>query len=298
MKLSLGPLLYYWPRAEVVAFYEQIARSAVATVYLGEIVCSRRHELRRADWMDLAKDLAAAGKEVVLSTPVLIESESDLKAMRRVADNGAYTVEANDMGAVRLLAGKGPFVAGPHLNVYNPHTLALLAGLGARRWVAPVETTRELLAEMTGALPEGMETEVFAYGRLPLAHSARCFTARRNNLPKDDCRFTCMEHPDGLALRTRENAPFIVLNGVQTQSALVHALGAEVDAAEGLGVRMLRISPQSRHTLQVIRIFEARMERAVSAGEAMSALAELAPAALCNGYWYGKAGHDRVEAAT
>lgn len=298
MKLSLGPLLYYWPRAAVLAFYEQVAHSAVATVYLGEIVCSRRHELRRADWLDLARDLAAAGKEVVLSTPVLIESESDLKAMRRVVENGAFSVEANDMGAVRLLSGRGRFIAGPHLNVYNPHTLGLLAELGAERWVAPVEMTRAMLADMLKAAPPGVEAEIFGYGRLPLAHSARCFTARRNNLPKDDCRFTCMEHPDGLVLDTREGEPFIVLNGVQTQSALVHSLCTEVDVAEQLGVGVLRISPQSSHTLQVIRLFEARMEGIISSREAAAGLDELAPAPVCNGYWYGKPGRSRVESTT
>jgi len=296
MKLSLGPLLYYWPRAAVLTFYEQIALSAVSTVYLGEIVCSRRHELRRTDWLDLARDLAAAGKEVVLSTPVLIESESDLKAMRRVVDNGSCAVEANDMGAVRLLSGKGRFIAGPHLNVYNPHTLAFLAGLGAQRWVAPVEMTRDMLADMVKAAPAEMETEVFGYGRLPLAHSARCFTARRNNLPKDDCRFTCMEHPDGLALDTREGEPFIALNGVQTQSALVHTLCTELNAVEQMGVGVVRISPQSKFTLQVIKLFAARMEGVVSPAEAATELEGLAPAPLCNGYWYGKPGHDLIEA--
>jgi collagenase-like PrtC family protease len=47
-----------------------------------------------------------------------------------------------------------------------------------------------------------METELFGYGRLPLAFSARCFTARHYNLQKDDCQFRCLDHPDGLVWRS------------------------------------------------------------------------------------------------
>jgi collagenase-like PrtC family protease len=68
-----------------------------------------------------------------------------------------------------------------------------------------------------------------------------------------------------------------------------------VDRARQLGVEVLRISPQSKNTLQVIKVFEARMEHVLSAREAATALEELAPASLCNGYWYGKPGHDRIE---
>ena len=290
MKLALGPLLYYWPRATVLAFYERAAQSAVDTVYLGEVVCTRRHELRLADWIDLGRALASAGKEVVLSTPVLIESESDLKMVRRVAANGSFTVEANDMGAVHVLSGAGPFVAGPHLNVYNPHTLALLHEAGACRWVAPIETTRTMLAELRAGSPGDMETEIFGYGRLPLAHSARCFTARRNNLPKDDCRFSCLQHPDGLPLETREGEDFIVLNGVQTQSASVHSLCEELEDLSQMKVNAVRISPQSAHTMEIVALFKERLAGTLTRNEAHETLASLAPAALCNGYWHGKPG--------
>ena len=46
MKITLGPLQYYWPRNSVFAFYEAMADTAVDEIYLGETVCSRRHELR------------------------------------------------------------------------------------------------------------------------------------------------------------------------------------------------------------------------------------------------------------
>jgi O2-independent ubiquinone biosynthesis protein UbiV len=288
MKLSLGPLLYYWPRARVLEFYREIARSPVDIVYLGDTVCSRRHELRLPDWIELADMLAAAGKEVVLSTQALIESESDLKTVRKIAANGRFLVEANDMGAVRLLEYRGPFVAGPSLNVYNPQTLAFLAGLGAHRWVAPVELPHGALIELQHRRPDGVDTEMLVYGRLPLAHSARCFTARRYNLQKDDCAFRCIEHADGLALATREGRPFLVLNGTQTQSAAVLGLIAELPAMAAAGIDVARISPQSAHTADIIALYRDELRRPGSA--AADRLEALAPGALCNGYWYGAPG--------
>jgi collagenase-like PrtC family protease len=223
-RLSLGPLLYYWPQDKVERFYESVSSSVFDVVYLGEVVCSRRHELRLADWIALGRMLREAGKEVVLSTQALLESESDLKTLRRIADNGEFAVETNDLGAVGLVAGKGPFVAGPHLNIYNVATLEWINRLGATRWVMPVEISRDALAVVQRGRPAGVETEVFACGRLPLAFSARCFTARHRNLPKDDCRFSCIDYPDGLELKTREGKSFLALNGIQTQSAQIYNL--------------------------------------------------------------------------
>ena len=235
MKIALGPLLYYWQRDTVLSFYETVARSAADIVYLGETVCSRRHELRLADWLQIAARLQEAGKQVVLSTQVLIESGADVTVLHKIAANGAFTVEANDMGAVHCLNGKVPFVAGPHLNIYNVPTLQWMAGLGATRWVMPLEMSQSDLALMQQGRPDGLQTEVFAYGRMPLAFSARCFTARHRNLPKDDCQFACMAHPDGLMMRTRENEGFLVLNGTQTQSARVYNLLPELAAMQSLG---------------------------------------------------------------
>lgn len=297
MKLALGPLLYYWPRSEVFDFYDAIGASAADAVYLGEVVCSRRHELRLPDWLALARALRSAGKEVALSTQALIESESDLKTVRRIAGNGEFPVEANDMGAVNLLAGGAPFVAGPHLNIYNPAALDFFAELGVSRWVPPVEMSRAMLEGVLREARAAPETEVFAYGRLPLAFSARCFTARRYNLQKDACEFRCLEHPEGLPVGTREGRPFLVLNGVQTQSAGVLSLLPHLTELQRLGVGAVRVSPQRRGTLEVLRLFRECLEDATRAGAASASLQALMPGASCDGYWHGRPGFQAVAGA-
>ena len=241
-------------------------------------MCSRRHELRLEDWLDLADELAAAGKEVVMSTLALIESEADLKQLRRLVENGRHPVEANEMGAVRLLAGRAGFVAGATLNVFNTHTLDLLHRLGATRWVAPAEMSAALLQPLLDARPAQMEAEVLVYGRLPLAQSARCFTARHFNLQKDACEFRCLDYPDGLALNTREGQAFLTLNGVQTQSAQVLSLVGELADMARRGVDVVRISPQAQHNEDIIEVFRAVLDGRLDASSATQRLRPWLPA--------------------
>ena len=290
MKITLGPLQYYWPRNSVLAFYEAMADTAVDEIYLGETVCSRRHELRLSDWLGLARHLQGKGKQVVMSSQVLLESGSDVAWLHKLAANGEFTVEANDMGAVHCLAGKQPFVAGPHLNLYNPQAVQWMAQLGASRWVMPLEMRHQDLAVVQAARPEGLQTEVFAYGRLPLAYSARCFTARHYNLPKDDCRFSCMEHPDGLPMRTREKEGFLVLNGTQTQSARVYNLLEELPQMQAMGVDLVRLSPQPQHMEQVIALFDEVRRQPANAAHAQNRILPLMPDWPCNGFWHGRPG--------
>ncbi|THF64050.1 U32 family peptidase [Pseudothauera nasutitermitis] len=298
MKLALGPLLYYWPRQATLDFYANVADSAADIVYLGETVCSRRHELRLDDWLEVAGMLAAAGKEVLLSTQALIESESDLKTLRRIVAQRDFGVEANDMGAVRLLAeaGRQDWVAGPTLNVFNPITLELLRESGARRWVMAPEMSGEALGALQAGLPQALETEVFAWGRLPLAHSARCFTARHFNLQKDTCEFRCLGMSEGILLRTREGEPFLTLNGVQTQSARVYNLLGDLPAVRERA-QVLRISPQGEHTAAVVDTFRAALDGRIDPAGALAASAQWMNEAPCNGFWHGRPGVEQYVAA-
>jgi len=289
-KLSLGPVPYFWSRETLLTFYERIAFSPVDIVYLGETVCSKRRALKHSDWLELATKLQAAGKDVVLSGLTLIEAGSELASLKRLCREQDLLIEANDMAAVQLLAGNRPFVTGPAINIYNTRTLSVLAGLGLRRWVLPVELSRDTLADLQADRPAGVETEVLVFGRLPLAYSARCFTARAHNLPKDDCQFRCLDYPDGLLLSTREDESFLILNGIQTQSARTLNLVSELDDLRQLGVDVLRISPQSLHTDRIIQRFHDCLRGDCSTATAAAELAGCMPVGPCDGYWFGGAG--------
>lgn len=291
MKLSLGPLQYFWPRERTLAFYREAAGWPLDIVYLGETVCSKRRELSTRDWIALAAELAESGKQAVLSSLALIEAESELGVLLRLVGEGRCWIEANDLSAVQMCrTHRVPFVAGPSLNVYNHRALAMLVEDGLRRWVPGVEQGRALLRDLRDAMLAGggsmPELEVIAFGRLPLAWSARCFTARALDLAKDQCGFRCIDYPDGLPLATREGRPFLRINGIQIQGEEVTDLGPEMPALRELGVDVLRLYPQAEGMAEAVAHFN---------------LARRSPqppprVAARNGYWHGEPGMRPVEA--
>ena len=285
MKLSLGPLQYFWPREHTLAFYREAADWPLDIIYLGETVCSKRRELRTVDWLELAGELSAAGKQVVLSSLALIEAESELGALQRLVDHGDCWIEANDLSAVQLCRERGaPFVAGPTLNVYNHHALAMLMEDGLRRWVPGVEQGHTLLRELREAMQaeqrEMPELEVIAFGRLPLAFSARCFTARALDVAKDQCGFRCIDYPDGMPLATREGRPFLRINGIQIQGEEITDLGPELPQLRELGVDVLRLYPQAEGMAEVVAHYH------------LARRSPMAPPRIGarNGYWHGEPG--------
>lgn len=293
MKLSLGPILFYWHREHILSFYADMAEQPLDIIYLGETVCSKRRALSLSDWMGLARELReASGAEVVLSGLTLIEAASELSSLRRLCENGELTVEANDMAAVQFLtAQQVEFVGGPALNIYNAFALDELHRRGMTRWVPPVECSGQLLASLLQQAQQAQlavpEIEVFAWGHLPLAYSARCFTARAENLPKDDCGFVCQNYPQGVPLTSQEGQTLFTLNGIQTMSASASNLLAEYPRMQQIGIDALRLSPRAQDMAAIVQAFDAVRKGANP------------PLALdgCNGYWHGQAGMLRVEEA-
>ncbi len=292
LALTVGPVLYHWPRATLLDFYAGLADSPADTVVLGETVCARRRELRLDDWMALGRDLAAAGKDVVLATQTLIETEADLRLLEHQAEQHDFAVEAGDASALQLLAARVPLVLGPHLNIYSRAALVEHADLGARRWVAPVELALDAIARVNPphdpvrtSQGQAIATEAWVFGRMPLAFSARCFTARHHHLPKDDCNYRCLADPDGLLLSSTEGQPFLVLNGTQTQSAAVHNLIGDAAALRAAGVTRLRLSPCAQGFMQVLQDFDAVMNAGAQAdGRADTWAGRGVPGPFSNGY--------------
>ena len=287
MKLSLGPLLYYWPKQTTEDFYQQAMNSDADIIYLGETVCSKRRELKARDWINLAKELNHQGKEIVLSSMALLEAPSEVKVLKQLCENGEMSVEANDIGGIQLLSEKKvPFVCGPAINCYNAHTLKLFVNKGMHRWVMPVELSRDWLQKaLTDAEKIGIrgqfEVEVFAHGHLPLAYSARCFTARSENKAKDDCELCCIKYPQGRATSTQEDQQVFVLNGIQTQSGYCYNLLNDIESMAGL-VDVARISPSSLDSLTTLAQFK---QKSLGAEQYVKH-----DNLQCNGYWHQIAG--------
>ena len=294
MKLSLAPIQFFWQKETLLEFYVQMLDSPLDTIYLGETVCSRRQKMRFDDWFGLAQDLADSGKEIILSSQVLLESESDLKRLRKITGQTQFKIEANDMGAVKLAREHGiPIVAGASLNIYNEATLQVFRELGAYRWVAPAELARDKVAAIALSEP-AIETELFAWGKIPLAYSSRCFTARHYILNKDSCEFRCLDHEHGLTMNTREHKPFLTINGIQTMSYGSQMLLPHHQEIADAGVGVLRLSPQLIEMPRIIELHRAVLDGATDADTACAELQEYATGTPVDGYWRGQPGIEAV----
>jgi collagenase-like PrtC family protease len=293
-KLTLGPVLFNWRPDALRDFYFRIADEAcIDTVCVGEVVCSKRTPFTAPILPEVIERLTAAGKEVVLSSLALIMTEREANEARQLAAAEGFLVEANDVSVASMLAGR-PFVAGPLLNIYNEGTLAYLEGLGAVRTCLPAELPADILAILARAAKG--EVEIQAFGRLPLAISARCYHARSRNLAKDGCQYVCADDPDGMAVDTLDDEPFLAVNGTQTMSYHYLDLLRELPALHERGITRFRLWPQAVDMVAVAALYRAVLDGTADPAEAADRLAALCPGAeFSNGYVHGREGHLFVE---
>lgn len=295
LKLTMGPIPYLWPGEKWRDFYYRIADSGhVDAVTLGEVVCSKRDHFTRPFLPEVVERLTRSGKSVALASLALVTQEREAQATRRLAAE-APLVEANDLSALRLLAGR-PHLIGPFVNVYNGATARLLARQGATRLCLGPELPAASIAAITAGAPE-LDYELIGFGRLPLAISARCAHARAKGHSKDNCQFVCGEEPDGLDVDTLDGQPFLTVNGVQTMSRHCQVLLAELPSLPGMGITHLRLSPQDCDMVAVAALYADVRDGLVSAEEGIRQLAILYPQArFANGFLHGRPGMDWVAA--
>jgi O2-independent ubiquinone biosynthesis protein UbiV len=291
--ITLGPLLFNWSAAKREDFYYRIADEApIDSVCLGEVVCAKRTPFYETSLPKVIERLASAGKEVILSTLPLINHQRDMEFVRATVATPGYAVEANDVAAIEILRGHRHYL-GPYVNVYNEGTLRYLAALGATRVCLPVE----LPAKSIGVLAKtgAVEVEVFAFGRLPLAMSARCFHARSCGRHRDNCEFVCEQDPDGLVVDTLDHQAVFAVSGSHILSHPCGSLVGELDALQKMGVRRFRLSPQDVDMIGVAGVFRDALDGQLEAGSAHARLGELIGGIpFCNGFYHDAEGETFV----
>lgn len=207
----------------------------------------------------------------------------------------APLAEANDLSALRLLRGK-PHLVGPFVNVYNGATASLLARRGARRICLGPELPARSIGSIIAGAPE-VDYEIIAFGRLPLAISARCAHARAKGHTKDNCQFVCGEETDRLDVDSLDGQPFLTVNGVQTMSRHCQVLLTDMPALAASGITHLRLSPQDCDMVVVAEIYADVRDDRISVGEGTAKLRQVYPQApFSNGFFHGLAGMEWVAA--
>ena len=296
MELTLGPLAYLWSSERRRDFYARIADEApIGTVYLGEVICSKRAPLFENDLPRVMERLERAGKRVVISSLAEVVLNRERQATRDLAQSDGLDFEINNVAGL-WAAEKRPHRIGPFLNAYNEATIAWMAGHGATHVCLPSELpAKSISIAASAARTHGLGVEVQVFGRASLATSARCYHARAHGRTKDTCRFVCEDDPDGMPLTTRDKAPFLRVNGIQTQSENYLGLLSELPELAAMGVTHARLLPQNVNMVGVATLFDTVLTNKMSAEEATIRLREICVRTkFSNGFFHGVAGHKTV----
>lgn len=298
--LTLGPIAYHWPVERKHDFYARIADEApVDTVYLGEVICSKRAPFFEREMPEVIERLQRAGKVVVLSSLAEVMVPHERQATRALCEMDGIEIEINNAAGLYARAS-APHRIGPFLNAYNEATIAWLARNGATHVCLPHELPRESLSHAAAAAKAiSVDTEFQVFGRAPLAVSARCYHARAHGRHKDNCRFVCEDDPDGMPLMTVDKTPFLRVNGIQTQSESYICLAREIPDLVSMGISHLRLMPQAVDMVMVSRVFRECLDGVIDGEEALAQLSTCCTSvAFSNGFFHRTAGRRLVGGTT
>lgn len=296
--LTMGPILFHWPAEQKKDFYFRVAdEMPIDTVYLGEVICSKRSPFFERHYVEVAERLLAGGKKVVFTSLAEVMIPRERKMTEGLSALEEYEVEANDASALYHMRGQ-PHRIGQYLNVYNENTMAYLASQGATHFSLPSELPASALAVLGSKAQDlGVSLEVQVYGRVGLALSARCYHARSHGRVKDNCQFVCEEDPDGMELKTLSGKPFLAINGIQTLSYTCLNLLYELKAMRDIGVRAFRLSPHTGDMGKVAQIYNDVLCEVISAEDGDALLKDCGmDVPFSNGFYHGKEGYKRIAA--
>jgi collagenase-like PrtC family protease len=176
-------------------------------------------------------------------------------------------------------------------------TAKFFAERGAKTVCLPVELPIASAVVIADAVPQ-IDVEIFAFGRMPLAVSGRCYHARLAGLHKDSCQFVCDRDPDGLDVSTLAGQSFLAINGIATMSHGVEAYCPPAYELQTSGIRRLRLSPQTCDMAKVAGVYRALASGAIEPNEARDRLVAIGlPGPLVDGYARGLAGATLAQSA-
>jgi collagenase-like PrtC family protease len=300
-KLTIGPVLFHWDEGKKLDFYKRIADEApVDTVYLGEVICSKRTPFFEKNYEAVAERLKSAGKRVVYSTLSEVLIPRDRKIIQEFCEKALEAgeeIEVNDTSALYHISGK-PHRIGVLMNCYNEEAMKYMVSKGAYHVGLLPELPREAIAVMAKeGCKLGVSVEVQVFGRASLALSARCYHARAHGLRKGNCQFVCGRDDDGMDLSTLDDKPFLAVNGIQTLSDAYINLAYEIEDLRAMGVSYFRLSPHSNDMVATAKAFDALMHGEIDTEEALSRVRESGvDKPFANGFYHKKAGLEWVVA--
>ncbi|MBI4744840.1 MAG: U32 family peptidase [Actinobacteria bacterium] len=299
MEISLGPAPFSWGKEKIKSFYKEIELAEVDNVFIGDIVCHKRHIFSSDELKEIINGLQNAEKKVFVSTLALVTNNKELEGIEEIIGLGDG-VEANMMGVFNYFREKNPLVAdkkliaGAFLNIYNWKAAEYLSKFNVERIIMPFEISDSSIADIAKSISS--KIEVYGWGNLSTALSWRCYTARSLDISRDECKMVCLDYPEGMVLETVDRQDLFIINGPQILSAKTHCLIEYIDKLKDIGVTSIRIEPSLKNTVEVINIYRQTIKGERDGKEAVEILNKFADHGLCNGWFLGKPGWEYVAA--